>query len=196
MNWLDTETKAILQKTPEPKLAPPKAGEFALVLLQQGMDTERLVEVIREINGDSEIESRRLVFLPVPVVINSGLTEGEALWGQFELICCDAIAAFFRSEVLRNQDAIYLHDLYQQIMASTEFEPARISVSEIPQTEAGEQFIEQFVARRLVGQTKAVSSISTTVPFKKARIMAHWAARLGARMQYDSIYASGSDKET
>jgi hypothetical protein len=47
MNWLDTETKSILWKEPETKLAPPKAGEFALVLLKEGKDFKRLVRALQ-----------------------------------------------------------------------------------------------------------------------------------------------------
>jgi len=38
MNWLDTGTKSTLQKEPESKLAPPKAGEFDLILFKEGAD--------------------------------------------------------------------------------------------------------------------------------------------------------------
>lgn len=46
MNWLDTEIKSILWKKPEPKLAPPKAGEFDLILFEEGTDFKRLVRAI------------------------------------------------------------------------------------------------------------------------------------------------------
>jgi hypothetical protein len=102
MNCLDTETKAILQKEHEPKLAPSKAAEFALVLIRKGTDDQRLVRAIRRINECSESEAIELSRLPTPITINPGLTESEALFGQFELICCDAVAAFIRSEVISN----------------------------------------------------------------------------------------------
>jgi hypothetical protein len=44
MNWLDPQTKEILQKVPDEKLAPPKAAEFALVLLRKGPDHQKLIK--------------------------------------------------------------------------------------------------------------------------------------------------------
>ena len=89
MNWLDTETKAILQREPEPPLAPPKSGEFALVLIRSGTDHQRLVRAIRRINDCGEGRAVELARAAPPVTINAGLSQEEALFGQFELICCD-----------------------------------------------------------------------------------------------------------
>jgi len=105
MNWLDTETKGILQKEIEPKLAPPKAAEFGLVLLQKGADYQRLIRAICRTNECSEVEAVTLARSPVPVNVNPGLTQAEAIFGQFELICCDSISAFIRSEVLLEQNS-------------------------------------------------------------------------------------------
>src|SRR5262249_36228 len=116
MNWLDTETRAILQKNHEPKLPPPKAAEFALVLIRKGTDDQRLVRAVQRINECSEAKANKLSRLPTPITINPGLTEAEALFGQFELICCDAIAAFIRSEVIMEQgERAYLHNLFQRV---------------------------------------------------------------------------------
>jgi len=184
MNWLDTETKAILQKKPEEKLAPPKVGEFALVLLRKGTDHRRLVHAICRINNCAETKAEHLADLPAPVTINRGLTEGEALFGQFELICCDAISIFFRSEVLvlLGQDEGHRHALYQKFLASPEFQQTKVDVLEIPITEAGEKFAEQFLGFPFPGPKKD-SDFSVFVPFKKARIMKHWADRIGARVR-------------
>ena len=187
MNWLDTETKAILQRREDPKLTPPKAGEFALVLLGKGTDAERLVHAIREINNCTETEAIELVGLPVPVTINRGLTEGEALFGQFELICCDAIAAFIRSEILWEQDQNYLNSLWMKILASPEFKSAKIDVLELPATESGEKFAEQFLGMSVSNLKTGTSGYSVSVPFKKARIMKHWAARIGAQVRCDAV---------
>ena len=50
MNWLDTQTKELLQKVHDEKLSPSKTAEFALVLLRKGPDYQRLVQAIVEIN--------------------------------------------------------------------------------------------------------------------------------------------------
>ncbi len=91
MNWLDTQTMEILQRVCDDKLAPPKAAEFALVLLRKGQDHDRLVDSITQINKCSRSEAYVLASRQTPVTINSDLTEEDALWGQFELICADAI---------------------------------------------------------------------------------------------------------
>jgi hypothetical protein len=184
MNWLDTETKAILQKDHEPRLAPPKAAEFALVLIRRGTDNQRLVRAICRINECGESQAIGLARMPVPATINPGLTEAEALFGQFELVCCDAVAAFVRSEVLLEKDQkVYLQALFRRVLESPEFKPTRIDVLEIPATDSGEKFVDQFLGIPLPGQRKPVSRFSVWVPYKKARIMKHWATRVGAQVQ-------------
>jgi hypothetical protein len=184
MNWLDTETKAILQRAHEPKLAPPKAAEFALVLIREGTDHQRLIRAIRRINDCNESEAIAMSRLLLPITINPGLTEPEALFGQFELICCDAVAAFVRSEVLLEQDQKdYLQALFQKVLESPEFKPVRIDVLEVPATESGEKFVDQFLGIPLPGQKRRVTRFSLYVPLKKARLMKHWAARVGVQMR-------------
>jgi len=121
MNWLDTETKAILQKEDESKLAPPKAAEFALLLIRKGIGHQRLVRAICQINECRESEAIELARLPAPVTILG-----------------------------------------------------------IP----------------LPGPKRRVSRFSVWVPFKKARIMKHWATRVGAQVRCDSLEnASGGEDE-
>jgi hypothetical protein len=196
MNWLDTETKEILQKEHDPKLAPPKAAEFGLVLIQKGTDHQRLVRAICRINECSESEAIELARLPAPATVNPGLTQEEALFGQFELVCCDAIAAFIRSEVLLEQDQKnYLPSLFQKILESPEFKPTWIDVLEVPATDAGEKFVDQFLGIRLPGQKRRVSRFSVWVPYKKARIMMHWATRVGAKVQCDVSQTSIEEED-
>lgn len=196
MNWLDTQTKEILQKAHEPKLAPPKAAEFALVLLRKGADHPRLVRAICRINECREAGAIELARLPEPVTVNSGLTQEEALFGQFELICCDAIAVFIRSEVLLEQHQEgYLRSLYQTVLQSPEFKPTRIDVLEVPATDPGEKFMDQFVGNALSAQKRRLPRFSVLVPFKKARIMTHWAKRVGARVQCGAVQDSNGEGE-
>jgi len=67
MNWLDTQTKEILQKLVEPKLAPPKTAEFALVLVRKGSDHARLVRAFRRINECEEPEAVKLATGKTPL---------------------------------------------------------------------------------------------------------------------------------
>jgi hypothetical protein len=196
MNWLDTETKAILRKAHEPKSAPPKAAEFALVLIRKGTDHQRLVRAICRINECGESEAIALSRLLAPVTINPGLNEAEALFGQFELICCDAVAAFVRSEVLLEQDQKdYLQALFQRVLQSPEFKPTRIDVLDVPAIDSGEKFVDQFLGIPLPGQQRRVSRFLVWVPYKKARIMKHWAARIGAQVQCEAIQDSNEETD-
>ena len=183
MNWLDTQTKELLQRVSDDKLAPPKAAEFALVLLHKGQDHERLVDTIAQINKCSVSEAAALASRQTPVTINLDLSEEDALWGQFELICSDAVSIFLRSEVVAQNDRGYLWPLFQKILQSSEFTPATVSISDVPVTESGEKFVEQFLGRVPV---KRVFPVSVTMPFKKARIMEHWATKIGASLKIEA----------
>ena len=194
MSWLSTETKGILQKDYDPKPAPPKAGEFGLLLLQKVSDHRRLVRALRRINDCTEAEAEELARSPVPFTINSGLTEEEALSGQFELICCDAPSAFVRSEVLSQQDQYgcgYLLALFEKLLESPEFQSTDVRIHHVPPTEAGERFLDQFlgISRRDETPSRII------IPLKKARIMKHWAARIGARITCDPDPSSEDARE-
>ncbi len=181
MNWLDTETKSILCRELEPKLAPPKAGEFDLILLKEGMDFKRLVRALARTNQCTEAEATNLACRRLPYVVSHGLTEAEALYGQFELICCDNISAFFRSGIVSGANMPnHLDALFRNILTSPEFLPVKIDVVSIPQNESGEEFVDQFLG--LPFPSKG-SLTDITVHFKKARIMDHWATRIGAKIK-------------
>ena len=196
MNWLDTETKSILQKDYEPKLAPPKAAEFGLVLLRKGSDDLRLVRAICRINDCPESEGIAIAQQTTPAVINPGLTEAEALWGQFELICCDAVAAFVRSEVLLDpEQRDYLNTVFQRVLLSPEFKPTTIDVREVPATEAGERFLEQFIGKAIPEGNRPLDEFTLLVPYKKARLMKHWAIRVGAQVECAAVQNSPDERD-
>jgi hypothetical protein len=182
MNWLDTETKAILQKEHEPKLASQKAAEFALVLIRKGTDHERLVRAICRINECPAMDAIKLASSPMPITVDPGLTEAEALYGQFELICCDAVAVFIRSEVMEQSEPAYIQSLLHTVQQSPEFKRTRVEILEIPGNDAGERFADQFLGGKRYQQDERSGRFSVVVPFKKARIMRHWARRVGARI--------------
>jgi len=197
MNWLDTETKAILQQEYDPKLAPPKVGEFALVLLQKGADLDRLIRAVSRINECSKEAAVGVTSLPLPITINSGLAEAEALYGQFELICCDAVAAFIRSEVWQDQsNSEYMKALLRKVLRSPEFRSINLEVLEVPATESGQKFVDQFLGHSQWSRNGEGLPLSVRVPFKKARIMDHWAARIGAQVKCDAVQVSIDEAET
>jgi hypothetical protein len=186
MNWIDTETKAILQRDHEEPLAPAKVAEFALVLGPKGVDRERLIRAVCRINDCSRSEAIALLNQPSPVTINLDLTEEDATLGQFELVCCEAISAVVRSEVAGEADRGYLAELLQQVSRSPEFQPATIRIDDVPMTEAGRKLVDQFLGMDL-GRLKELGFPRRfAMPAKKARIMKHWAARVGAQVSSDT----------
>src|SRR6266446_6326341 len=144
MDWLDTQTQALLQGEPPQKLAPPTTAEFGLVLLRKGMDHRRLVRAVSRINDCSDLAAASLLGQPLPLIVNPDLEYGDALLGQFELICCDAPAAFVNSEVLEQGDEMYLTSLFHRIGKSPEFAPCTLAMIDIPETEEGRKFGDQF----------------------------------------------------
>lgn len=187
MNWLDIQTQEFLQGDPPPKLAPRKVAEFGLVLLRKGMDQQRLVRAISRINDCSDSAAASLARQPLPVTINLDLEHGDALLGQFELICCDSTAAFLSSEVLEQGDKSYLRSLFHRISESPEFKPCTLTIISIPTTEKGRKFADQFLGVAGTGLQELVFPFRIDVPFKKARIMKHWAGRIGAHLKCDAI---------
>jgi hypothetical protein len=182
MNWLDTQTKAILQREYEPPPSPPKVAEFALVLGSKGVDRERLVRAVFRINDCSRSVALALVGQPLPLTINSDLSEEEATLGQFELVCCEAISAVVRSEVAEHADREYLKDLLQRVSHSPEFEPTTVRIDDVPMTESGQRFVDQFLGLDLTGFRESGFPRRFTMPRKKVRILKHWAARVGAQV--------------
>lgn len=170
MNWIDTETKAILQKEGELPLAPAKVAEFALVLGAKGVDRERLIRAVCRINDCGRSEAIALLSQPSPVVVNLDLTEEDATLGQFELVCCEAISAVVGSEVAGEAEWQYLAELLQQISRSPEFRPATIRIDDVPTTEAGQKFVDQFLGMDLAKLKKLGFPRRFTMPAKKARI--------------------------
>jgi len=161
--------------------------------LSSGMVFKRLIRALQRTNKCTEHEATNLACSRLPYVVNHGLTEAEALYGQFELICCDSISAFIRSQVLSGQnDKSYLETLLQQILASPEFRPTQIEIYDVPETEAGQKFLDQFRGLTI----PSVKKHAVVVPFKKAGIMHHWAARIGARIVCNVSLEKTNDEST
>lgn len=176
--WLDTETKSILRKSPPNKLAPPNTKAFTLVLLSINQHhTDRLVRAIQRISLDSKEQATAQLNQNMPMVLKQGLTESDALLGQFELICCDAISVFVPDDVVKFGTSEYLTELYNNLLHSDEFTGTNVVVNSIPNSESGAEFVDQF----LTSFDKLPTTV--TVPFKKARIMIHWGAKIGVELQ-------------
>jgi len=136
----------------------------------------------RQINKCSEADAAVLASRSTPVTINPDLTEEEALWGQFELVCCDAVSIYLRSEVIEQNDHSYLWPLFKKVSESSEFRPATVSITQVPATESGDKFLAQFVGSPAMNRAFPMTLM---IPFKKARIMEHWATRVGPQMKME-----------
>ena len=175
-SWLDTETKALLQKSPPKKLAPPDTAAFSLVLLSiYRHDIEREIRAIQRIlQTSNNVEARHLLGQPLPVRITEGLTHGDALLGQFELISCDSVSVFIEDDVVKSASQDYLDNLYQQLLSSDEFQEVLVQIDSLPANDQGNKFVDQFIGDSV---QKFPSDLTTLR--KKARIMQHWAAKIG-----------------
>lgn len=181
--WLDTETKAILQPSPPEKLAPPDTGMFTLVLLQKGTDRAWLLRALMRMPGMRQERAVSLAAQPCPVPVARGLSLPDAILGQFELICCNAISVFLRDEIVFPGDRPYLTELYQQVESSPEFKTVTVTLGSFPDSAPSRQFLDQFLgpgdvtSALLAGHLRRESMMR-----KKARILEHWAEKIGAKV--------------
>lgn len=174
-SWLDTETKALLQKSPPDKLAPPDTVGFTLVMLSiGGTDNARVVRATARILGDSHDAARRLLMRALPLPVKAGISFADASLGQFELISSDAVSVILNDKVFNGASQDYLKELYAQLLQSSEFEVVSLRVESIPCTDRGDEFIDQFL-----GDDDSWRSRALKLPRKKARIMEHWASKIG-----------------
>ena len=176
--WLDTETKALLQHSPPEKLAPSDTATFGLVLLAiQGQEQERLTKAVGRIVGSSPDEARAILDRLMPMTLKHGLSQEDALLGQFELISCDAVSVFVADEVIAEATQNYLADLYGLLLQSQEFQSISIRIEHIPLNDKGAEFLHRFV-----GRAEISLPLELEVMRKKARITQHWAAKIGGRL--------------
>ena len=108
----------------------------------------------------------------------------DALLGQFELVCCDAVSVILRDEVVAEGDPSYLARLYDRLRGAEEFRPAFLEIRSVPDSELGRDFVDQFVGIDWEGFRRRVETggrLRLQVAFKKARIMLHSASKIGGR---------------
>ena len=184
-SWLDTETKALLRKSPPDKLAPPDTAGFTLVVLSiYGHDNTRIVRAINRILRTSQDAAHRLLKNPLPFAVKAGLLHADALLGQFELISSDAISVFLNDEVFNGASQKYLKKLYAELLQGlqgSEFEVVFLRIESIPSSDRGDEFIDQFL-----GTDDSWRSQVLKVPRKKARIMEHWANKIGGLVTWSN----------
>jgi hypothetical protein len=77
-------------------------------------------------------------------------------------------------------DLAEFQSLIHKTSQSTEFQLTTVTMVEIPGTESGLSFVDQFLGGFEAAKIPHLP-FTISVPFKKARIMQHWAARVGAK---------------
>ena len=177
-NWLDTETRAILQPSPPVKNAPPDTAAFTLVLLSAPEEKpDRLVVALERILGADREKALWLLARPVPVSVRGQLSYADALLGQFELIACDAVSVILMDEVVNTAPADYLAGLYADLCESPEFRSVSLRIESIPADEHGRDFLVRFT-----GAASPELPLELRVMTEKARIMEHWGTKIGGKV--------------
>ena len=179
--WLDTETKAILEGAGKAELAPPDTQSFTLVLLSKSSDQDRLRQALAKAGCSDPATLRRLLASPCPCAAAAGLTLEEAMFGQFELACCDRAAVFLRDDVVAENDLQYLSRLYDDLALSEEFRPAEIEIHFVPRDEHGARYVRQFLGVDERFLERVGLPLQRTVMEKKARMMWHWGKKIERR---------------
>ncbi len=178
--WLDPQTKEILQPAPPAKIAPPTLPDYSLILLTTGSDQSRVLRAVHRVNDCDESVAAKLLKGRLPLLVNRDLSYHDALLGQFEFVCCDAIAIFIASEVVTLAEPSYLRELFKTIRGSLEFAETTVAIRSIPDTDDGRRFLDQFVGSDSPEMISKCFPRDVSALWKKARIMAHWASRIGA----------------
>lgn len=182
-SWLDTETRALLHRSPPDKLAPPDTAGFTLVVISiYGQDNTRVARAVKRIQSTSQHASPRSLSRSLPSAVAAKLSHADALLGQFELISSDAISVFISDDVFDEGSPEYLRELYAQLLHGSEFEFVSLHIESIPATDGGDDFIDQFLGSRDSSQSQVLK-----MPRKKARIMEHWAGKIGGRLTWSNI---------
>ena len=173
--WLDTKTKALLHNGEPVARTGVDVGEYSLVLLAVGEEMGRLVRAAMRVRNCAEVEAVDVLRKRLPLVVANGLSFEDALLAQFEFICCDAKTVFVRDDIARSGSPTYLDRLYERLRQSEEFATVTVEVQIVPEGDEGLRYLDQFLGMRTPSLPLRVS-----VPRKKARIMTHWATKIGA----------------
>ena len=178
--WLETETRALLQRCPPEKLAPATTGEFTLVLIAfQPRERARLARTVQRACGRSEVDAWRILARSLPLELRRGLTYADAMIGHYELIACDAAALILPDGVVLDSPPGYLEDLYAFFRKIPEFQLVSVHVEFLPHTEEAREFIDHFLG----GGGRAALFARREVLRKKAQWMMRLAAKIGGRMR-------------
>ena len=175
--WLDTETMAVLWKVLPEKLAPATTETFSIVVIDRTFRPieSRHLRAYHRVLGTSIDAATDTLKRAIPLKLKRELTFPDAMLAQFELICRDIISVFVSASVMSNADPNYLSDLWNSLKTGVEFERQWVTIEDVPDESSGADFLEQFV-----GVKADKFPIEIMAMRKEARIMQHWAKKIGA----------------
>ena len=104
-------------------------------------------------------------------------------WANSSSSVADAIGVVIANEVVAQAQPSYLGGLYARRRCSDEFSEVTVSIRNVPEDQDGAKFLDQFLGLTDAGAMPRTRSLTLRVLRKKARIMAHWATRIGALLQ-------------
>lgn len=176
-DWLDTETRAILCKSPPSIQTAINIKGYSLLLVKAGRDENRVIQAVSEIQRYGAKNSTN-----ISIVIAQHLTLDDAMAGQFALSCCDCVSAYVTDGVVYDANAGYLHRLSEAVMHSPEFAPITVRLISIPPNDLGRRFSWQFLGIAVGIATPSEIEIHR----KKARLMMHWATKCDVHLEVET----------
>ena len=179
-SWLVPSTKSARDNSPPQKATPATIVSFAVVILSLGAVANHVWQVgaIQKALGVSRADAALQLNRTPPFVIARELALSNAMTAQFELSCADIVSIFLSDQIVTNGEPGYLAALYRDMMYADEFRVVTVRVCLIPDGNAGRAFSDQFIE-----PTERKLPSEFTAMHKKARIMLHWAKRIGAVVQ-------------
>ena len=173
-DWLDRETRSILQPS-FPKSATAIAVEgYSLLLIRPGGDRNRLGEFVSELRANHVANLSR-----IKNVVVQQLTLEEALAAQLTLSCCDCVSAFVSDTIIFDDNAVYLARLCDAVQSSPEFKETEVIIKSMSDDPLARKFCWQFLGMAIGHKFPMTVSVFQ----KKARLMRHWAARCGVDLE-------------
>jgi hypothetical protein len=94
------------------------------------------------------------------------------------------MSVIISDEVVAEAPADYLAELYAKLRKIDEFELVTVRMDFVPDSSRGQEFCNRFL-----NGWKPSSPTGMKLMRKKARIMQHWATRIGGRMTIESEQA-------
>lgn len=173
-------TREQLEQSPPSDLERIAAESFSVTVIRMDARGEhgRYVRAYERVLKTSRVDAAFQTTRVPPFVVKRMLTFADALFVQFELICCEIISVIVADAVMASADRRYLDHLFSALLKSEEFAPTSLRIISIPDNDAGDRFTQQFI-----GTPRPIMPHSMMTTHKKAKAMIQWAGSIGAIIQ-------------